>query len=70
MPKYQERRDRIPGFSAEKTRQIVYRRRGVRQVEVVINGQIVAQIEAYATNDGFFIEGRGSQRFTHKLDIV
>jgi hypothetical protein len=65
--RYATDEQRLPGFDAAKTKQISYRRRSGRQIEIVINGAAVQQLELYATADGFFLNGRLGTPFTYKL---
>jgi hypothetical protein len=65
--KYQTLEQRLPGLDRAKAKQMTYRRRGARQIDIAINGRVVEQIELYATEEGFFLTGRGGQEFTYRI---
>ena len=58
---------RMPGFDTARSRQVSHRRRSARQIEIFVNGVIVQQLELYATEEGFFLSGRGGEPFTHRV---
>ena len=65
--KFQTDQQRMPGFDTARSRQVSHRRRSARQIEIFVNGVIVQQFELYATEEGFFLSGRGGEPFTHRV---